>query len=179
MRGKLKLVLAIVVTAAVAALGTWLAVGRAGGGSPPPPEPVDVALDPFTTNLRDGRVVQVSLVLRVAGAEAAEALENEHGADVRHQVYRVLRGMTAADLAGTAGMDRLRQAIWQALAAPAAPAAENETGSAGGGAQAPGAGAGSSGTGAGEAAGASGGGTGGAGLGLPVLEVLITDLIVQ
>ena len=177
----------VVVAAAVAAAGTWWAMARQGAAKPAEPAPVDVSLEPFTTNLRDGRVVQVTLVLRVAGPEAADELEHGRMADVRHQVYRVLRGMTAADLAGTAGMDRLRQAVWHALADPAdgavpgqgqAPASDGTSAAAspagGGGAAA--AAAGSPGA---EAGAAAGPGAGVGGLGLPIREVLITDLIVQ
>ena len=117
MKGKLKVALVVVITAVLAAGGTWWAVVRAGAGQPPAPEPVDVTLEPFTTNLRDGRVIQVSLVLRVAGPKAAEELEQAHIADVRHAIYRVLRGLSADDIAGADGMDRLRQAIMAALRA--------------------------------------------------------------
>lgn len=75
------------------------------------PELVDVTLQPFTTNMRDGRVIQVSLVLRVAGPDTAQNLEQVRMADVRHAVYRVLRGLNAAEVAGSDGVDRLRQAL--------------------------------------------------------------------
>ncbi|QIA26941.1 flagellar basal body-associated FliL family protein [Thermaerobacter sp. PB12/4term] len=164
MKGKLRLLLIVVVTAVAAAAGTWWAATRAGAGEPPPPpEPVDVALEPFTTNLRDGRVVQVALVLRVAGEEAAQALEHGRTAEVRHQVYRVLRGMTAADLAGAGGMDRLQQALRAVLAGQ------------GGGS---GPGEGDPGAGSGLPAGSGPGGHAPGG-GLPIQDVLITDLIVQ
>ncbi|HEY8488568.1 MAG TPA: flagellar basal body-associated FliL family protein [Thermaerobacter sp.] len=187
MKGKVRMLLIVVTTALVVGAGTWWAATRAGAGEPPPPpEPVDVALEPFTTNLRDGRVVQVALVLRVAGEEAAAELEHGHTAEVRHQVYRVLRGMTAADLAGAAGMDRLRQAVWAVLTGRGDPAAGTGTP----GAAEPGSGAapaGSTGGGGGHlpaggpAAGSGGAGAAGPGAAgaLPILDVLITDLIVQ
>lgn len=116
MKGRVKLALAIVLSALVAAGGTWWAM-RAGAAQapPPPPAPVDVSLEPFTTNLRDGRVIQVTVVLRVEGEKAREELESTRIADVRHAIHRVLRGLTAADVAGAGGMDRLRQALLEEL----------------------------------------------------------------
>lgn len=171
MKGKARLLLIVVATAVVAAAGTWWAATRAGAKEPPPPpEPVDVALEPFTTNLRDGRVVQVALVLRVAGEEAAQALEHGQKADVRHQVYRVLRGMSAADLAGATGMDRLRQAVLAVLTGQGDGAAETASGSGSTGYDPT----------SGPAAGSHGAGAGRGPAGpLPIQDVLITDLIIQ
>lgn len=118
MKGGAKLLLVIVLTALLASGGTWWAM-RAGAGDKPPARPstVDVSLEPFTTNLRDGRVIQVSVVLRVEGERAREELEKAHLADVRHSIHRVLRGLTAADVAGADGMDRLQRALLQGLRA--------------------------------------------------------------
>ena len=110
MKGKFRVLALIVLAAALAAVGTWWWAGQRAHGDAPPPL-VDVALEPFTTNLRDGRVIQVSLVLRVSGPEAAHDLEQRRMADIRHAVYRVLRGLNASQVAGSDGMDRLRQAL--------------------------------------------------------------------
>lgn len=120
MTGRGKLLLAVVLTALVASGVTWWAMGAlAGEGNRAAAEPatVDIALEPFTTNLRDGHVIQVSVVLRVEGERAKETVEQAHLADVRHSIHRVLRGMTAADVAGADGMDRLQQALLKGLKA--------------------------------------------------------------
>lgn len=110
MKGKFGVLALILLTAAVAAVATWWLVGDRSGRAMSP-ELVDVTLQPFTTNMRDGRVIQVSLVLRVAGPDTAQNLEQVRMADVRHAVYRVLRGLNAAEVAGSDGVDRLRQAL--------------------------------------------------------------------
>ena len=118
MKGGARLLLAVVLTALVTGGGTWWAMRAGAGDKPPaPPAAVDVTLEPFTTNLRDGHVIQVSVVLRVEGERAREELEKAHMPDVRHSIHRVLRGLTAADVAGADGMDRLQRALLQGLRA--------------------------------------------------------------
>ncbi|MBX6351220.1 MAG: flagellar basal body-associated FliL family protein [Clostridia bacterium] len=112
-RGILFAALALVILAG----GGGLAYARFSHPAEKVVPPVTVQVGEFTTNLADvemRRIIQIDLTLSVAGPEG-EAAVKDHLAAVQDAVNTTLHGFTAGELGDAAGLEKLRQALAQAV----------------------------------------------------------------
>lgn len=126
-------VLLFVVAAGAVVGGAWLYMsGQSDGlevaetGPPqPPPEPVFVAVEPFTVNLHDdrGRILYVGISLKVAGEAVASRMQS-HMPQVRNRILMTLTSQEADALMTQEGKKALAGTIRDAVSEPFDPAAK-------------------------------------------------------
>ncbi|HEU0197029.1 MAG TPA: flagellar basal body-associated FliL family protein [Nevskiaceae bacterium] len=106
-------VLAAIVAAAIAGGGAWFYAHHGAKGpataAAVKPDPVAVALKPFTVNLAgdDGRLLYVAMTLQAGNPTTAAAIK-AHTPEVRNAVLMILSDQTAAGMLSPAGKAALQ-----------------------------------------------------------------------
>lgn len=120
------IVLMFILAAAGAVGGTWLYMsGRTHVAqtheeqAPPLPDPVYVAVEPFTVNLHDehGRILYIGVSLKVADKDVAKLLKNRMP-QVRNRILLTLTRQDADTLMTPRGKQALAAAIRKAVSRP-------------------------------------------------------------
>lgn len=118
--------LLLIVIAIAAVGGTWLYMSSQANTTetaeiepPPLPDPVYVAVEPFTVNLHDerGRILYIGVSLKVADDAVAGRLE-QHMPQVRNRILMTLTSQEAETLMTSKGKQALAHTIRGAVSRP-------------------------------------------------------------